>query len=393
MSIADFALPYVRAISPYQPGKPVTELAREMNIPLERIVKLASNENPLGTSPRVQAAVAAALSGVARYPDQYELIDKLATRSGVAAGQVVLGNGSNDVLEMVARVFLAPGRSAVFSQYAFAVYPLATQASGAESIQVPALDYGHDLAEMLAAIRPDTRVVWIANPNNPTGNFLPYADIRAFLENVPADVLVVLDEAYNDYLPPAARVDMAAWIAEFPNLVVCRTLSKIYGLAGLRIGYALAAPAVVDLLNRVRQPFNVNNLALVAALAAPAVVDLLNRVRQPFNVNNLALVAAMAALDDEDFLQASYELNRTGMADIVNALGRLGLQHIPSGGNFVAFRVRDAAVVNQKLLAEGVIVRPIAGYGLPDWLRVTIGTAQENARFIEALERVLAGAQ
>lgn len=223
MSIADFALPYVRAISPYQPGKPVTELAREMNIPLERIVKLASNENPLGTSPRVQAAVAAALSGVARYPDQYELIDKLATRSGVAAGQVVLGNGSNDVLEMVARVFLAPGRSAVFSQYAFAVYPLATQASGAESIQVPALDYGHDLAEMLAAIRPDTRVVWIANPNNPTGNFLPYADIRAFLENVPADVLVVLDEAYNDYLPPAARVDMAAWIAEFPNLVVCRT--------------------------------------------------------------------------------------------------------------------------------------------------------------------------
>ncbi len=231
---------------------------------------------------------------------------------------------------------------------------------------MPALDYGHDLAEMLAAIRPDTRVVWIANPNNPTGNFLPYADIRAFLENVPADVLVVLDEAYNDYLPPAARVDMAAWIAEFPNLVVCRTLSKIYGLAGLRIGYALAAPAVVDLLNR---------------------------VRQPFNVNNLALVAAMAALDDEDFLQASYELNRTGMADIVNALGRLGLQHIPSGGNFVAFRVRDAAVVNQKLLAEGVIVRPIAGYGLPDWLRVTIGTAQENARFIEALERVLAGAQ
>ena len=366
MSIADFALPYVRAISPYQPGKPVTELAREMNIPLERIVKLASNENPLGTSPRVQAAVAAALSGVARYPDQYELIDKLATRSGVAAGQVVLGNGSNDVLEMVARVFLAPGRSAVFSQYAFAVYPLATQASGAESIQVPALDYGHDLAEMLAAIRPDTRVVWIANPNNPTGNFLPYADIRAFLENVPADVLVVLDEAYNDYLPPAARVDMAAWIAEFPNLVVCRTLSKIYGLAGLRIGYALAAPAVVDLLNR---------------------------VRQPFNVNNLALVAAMAALDDGEFLQASYELNRTGMADIVNALGRLGLQYIPSGGNFVAFRVRDAAVVNQKLLAEGVIVRPIAGYGLPDWLRVTIGTAQENARFIEALERVLAGAQ
>ncbi|MFV0371746.1 MAG: histidinol-phosphate transaminase [Azonexus sp.] len=361
-AIADFALPYVRAISPYQPGKPITELAREMNIPVERIVKLASNENPLGASPRALAAMAQALAGVARYPDQFELIEKLAQRAGLAASQVVLGNGSNDVLEMAARVFLAPGRSAVFSQYAFAVYPLAIQASGAEAIQVPALDYGHDLAEMLAAIRPDTRVVWIANPNNPTGNFLPYADVRAFLENVPPEVLVVLDEAYNEYLPPAARVDMAGWIAEFPNLVVCRTLSKIYGLAGLRIGYAMASSAVADLLNRVRQPFNVNNLALAAALAA---------------------------LDDTEFLQASYELNRAGMTDIVNALGRLGLQYIPSGGNFVAFRVGDAARVNQKLLEQGVIVRPIAGYGLPEWLRVTIGTAAENARFIEALGRAL----
>ncbi|WP_415035218.1 histidinol-phosphate transaminase [Azonexus sp.] len=362
MSLSAQALPYVRAISPYQPGKPITELAREMGLPVERIVKLASNENPLGMSPSAQAAVAKALSGVARYPDQFELIEKLAAHTGLTRQQIVLGNGSNDVLEMLARVFLAPGRSAVFSQYAFAVYPLATQASGAEGIMVRALDYGHDLAEMLAAIRPDTRLVWIANPNNPTGNFLPYDEVRAFLENVPPDVVVVLDEAYNEYLPPAARIDTAAWIAQFPQLVVCRSFSKIYGLAGLRLGYAMASPEVADLLNR---------------------------VRQPFNVNNLALVAAQAALDDTPFLQASYELNQAGLAMLVNALSRMGLSHIPSGGNFLTFRVGDAARVNQLLLAEGVIVRPLAAYGLHQHLRVSIGTLEENARFIAALEKVL----
>jgi len=362
MSLVDQALPYVRAISAYQPGKPITELAREMGIPVDSIVKLASNENPLGMSPKAKLAVLAAIDGVERYPDQFDLIKAVAAKAGVAPGQVVLGNGSNDVLDLAARVFLAPGRSAIFAQHAFAVYPLATLSIGAELIAVPAKNYGHDLAAMRAAIRPDTRLIWIANPNNPTGNFLPYPEVRAFLETVPQDVVVVLDEAYNEYLPLADRVDTASWIVDFPNLVVCRTMSKIYGLAGLRIGYALASADVADLMNRVRQPFNVNNLALAGALAA---------------------------LDDDEFLQASYELNRRGMAQIVAGLEKLGLEYITPHGNFVTFKVGDAAAVNQKLLQQGVIVRPIGGYGLPEWLRVTIGSAPENARFLEALEKAL----
>jgi histidinol-phosphate aminotransferase len=362
MSLTEQALSYVRAISPYQPGKPITELAREMGIPVDSIVKLASNENPLGMSPKAKQAVEAALSGVERYPDQFELIAKVAERCGVSQEQVVLGNGSNDLLELVAGVFLAPGRSAVFAQHAFAVYPLATMAAGAELICVPAKDFGHDLAAMRAAIRPDTRVVWIANPTNPTGNFLPYAEVRAFMESVPADVVVVLDEAYNEYLPPELRVDTASWVADFPNLVVTRTFSKIYGLAGLRVGYAIASAAVADLMNR---------------------------VRQPFNVNNLALAGAIAALDDDAFLQASYELNAKGMAQIVAGLDKLGLSYIQPHGNFVTFKVGDAAAVNQKLLKQGVIVRPIGGYGMPEWLRVTIGTEGENSRFLTALEQAL----
>jgi histidinol-phosphate aminotransferase len=362
MSLAEHALSYVRAISPYQPGKPITELAREMGLPVERIVKLASNENPLGMSPKARKAVEAAIAGIERYPDQFELIARLAERCGVAPGQVVLGNGSNDVLDLIARVFLAAGRSAVFAQHAFAVYPLATLSTGAELIATPARHFGHDLTAMRAAIRPDTRIVWIANPNNPTGNFLPYREVRAFLEAVPRDVVVVLDEAYNEYLPPAERVDTAAWIADFPNLVITRTFSKIFGLAGLRVGYALASPEIADLMNR---------------------------VRQPFNVNNLAIAAASAALDDHLFVAESYELNRRGMEQLVAGLKRLGLEHIPSHGNFVTFRAGDGATVNQKLLRQGVIVRPIGGYGLPEWLRVTIGTESENARFLEALEKAL----
>ena len=362
MSLVEQALPYVRAISPYQPGKPITQLAREMGIPVENIVKLASNENPLGMSPNAKKAVEAAISGIERYPDQFDLIKAVATRTGVAHNQVVLGNGSNDVLDLIARVFLAPGRSAVFAEHAFAVYPLATLSTGADPISTPARNYGHDLAAMLAAIRPDTRIVWIANPNNPTGTFLPYPEVRAFLEAVPTDVVVVLDEAYNEYLPLAERVDTANWIPEFPNLVVCRTFSKIFGLAGLRVGYALASADVADLMNR---------------------------VRQPFNVNNLAIAAAVAALDDHRFVAESYELNRRGMEQLTVGLKRLGLEHIPSHGNFVTFKAGDGAAVNQKLLQQGVIVRPIAGYGLPAWLRVTIGTESDNARFLEALEKAL----
>jgi histidinol-phosphate aminotransferase len=362
MSISDQALPYIRGISPYVPGKPITELAREMGLPVESIVKLASNENPLGMSPRARAAVVAALDGLERYPDQFALIAALAERLGVGPEQIVLGNGSNDVLDLAAWVFLAPGRSAVFSQHAFAVYPLATLSAGGTCILVPARHYGHDLAAMRAAIRPDTRMVWIANPNNPTGNFLPCPDIKAFMHAVPSNVVVVLDEAYNEYLPPAERADTISWLNEFPNLIVTRTFSKIYGLAGLRIGFAVAAAEVADLMNR---------------------------VRQPFNVNNLALAAACAALDDHLFVAESYALNRRGMEQIVAGLKRLGLEHIPSHGNFVTFAVSDGATINQKLLKQGVIVRPIGGYGLPNHLRVTIGRESENARFLAALEHAL----
>ncbi|MDQ5905152.1 MAG: histidinol-phosphate aminotransferase [Pseudomonadota bacterium] len=362
MSLSDQALSYVRAISPYLPGKPITELAREMGIPVEKIVKLASNENPLGMSPKAKAALEKAAGTLERYPDDFDLKKALADHTGLGMERVVLGNGSNDVLDLIARVFLAPGRSAVFAQHAFAVYPLATLATGAELIIVPAKDFGHDLDAMRAAIRPDTRIVWVANPNNPTGTFLPYPQLKVFLQSVPEDVVVVLDEAYNEYLLPADRVDTVGWLAEFPNLVITRTFSKIYGLAGLRIGYALASAEIAGLMNR---------------------------VRQPFNCNNLALAAAVAALDDHAFVARSYELNRNGMEMIIAGLKRLGLSHIPAHGNFVTFKVADAAGVNQRLLKQGVIVRPIGGYGMPDWLRVTIGTEPENARFLEALEKAL----
>ena len=362
MALCDYALPNVRAISPYQAGKPITQLAREMGIPVERIVKLASNENPLGMSPKAKAAMEKAIASLERYPDDFELKSALARHTGLSVDHIVLGNGSNDVLDLIARVFLAPGRSTVFSHHVFAVYPLASLSAGAELIAVPAKDFGHDLDAMRGAVRPDTRLIWIANPNNPTGTFLPYPQLKAFLQALPADVVVVLDEAYNEYIPPAERVDTTVWLREFPNLVITRTFSKIYGLAGLRIGYALASDEIADLMNR---------------------------VRQPFNCNNLALAAATAALDDHEFLARSYALNRAGMEQIVNGLKRFGLTHIPSHGNFVTFRVGDAAAANRKLLEQGVIVRPIGGYGMPEWLRVTIGTETENLRFLEAMEKAI----
>jgi histidinol-phosphate aminotransferase len=279
--------------------------------------------------------------------------------------QIVLGNGSNDILELAGRAFLAPGRSAVFSAHAFAVYPLATMAAGAECIVAPATkDFGHDLVAMKAAIRPDTRVVWLANPNNPTGTFLPYGDIEDFIASISPEILVVLDEAYNEYLPLKDRFDTLAWVKRFPNVLITRTFSKIYGLAGLRIGYGVGSQAVVDLLNR---------------------------VRQPFNVNNLALAAATAALGDQEFLTESYELNQRGMAQILAGLKKLGLESLPSYGNFITFRIakgaEGAAGVNRRLLKQGVIIRPLAGYNMPEYLRVTIGREHENARFLEALEK------
>ena len=362
MSLLDHALSNIKKIAPYQPGKPITEVARELGLPVDSIIKLASNENPLGMSPKAMAAVAEAIEGLARYPDDFELKAALANHTGVDSNQIVLGNGSNDVLELIAQVFLAPGRSAVFSAHAFAVYPLATMGVGGECIAAPAKDFAHDLNVMRAAIRGDTRIVWIANPNNPTGTFLPYDELRAFITRLPKDVIVVLDEAYNEYLSPALRVNTTTWLADFDNLVITRTFSKIYGMAGLRMGFALCSPAVADLMNR---------------------------VRQPFNCNNLALAGAIAALEDAEFIEQSYQLNAAGMQQIVTGLDALGLKHLPSHANFVTFHVTDAAGVNQRLLKQGVIIRPLAGYAMHDWLRVTIGTEAENARFLEALDAAL----
>lgn len=364
MRLCDLAPAHIRAISPYQPGKPISELAREMGLAEESIVKLASNENPLGVGEKTRAAMYAALADIARYPDGngFELKDALRRRYGVELNQIVLGNGSNDILEMVAGALLGPEREAVFAQHAFAVYPLATQAAGARGIEVPAKNFGHDLDAMLAAITPATRVVFIANPNNPTGTFVPGHALEAFLARVPEHVLVVLDEAYTEYLAPDQRYDAVAWIARFPNLLVSRTFSKAYGLAGLRVGYGLGSPEVIDLLNR---------------------------VRQPFNVCSVGLAAAAAALFDDEFLQRSYELNRDGMKQLTDGFQRLGLDWIPSAGNFVTFKVGDGADVNLRLLRQGVIVRPIAAYGMPEWLRVSIGLESENARFLEALPDAL----
>ncbi len=359
------AQPGVQQLSPYVPGKPVDELARELDLDPASIVKLASNENPLGPSPKALEAIRQALPELTRYPDGngFELKSRLAARCGVQINQVTLGNGSNDILDLVARAYLAPGLNAVFSQYAFAVYPISTQAVGAQGKVVPAKDYGHDLEAMLAAIDENTRVVFIANPNNPTGTWFGPDALERFLARVPQSVLVVLDEAYIEFAEGDELPDGLKYLARYDNLLVSRTFSKAYGLAALRVGYALSSAQIADVLNR---------------------------VRQPFNVNSLALSAACAALDDADYLAQSRQLNDAGMAQLEAGLRELGLSWIPSKGNFIAVGFgRDTAAINQEMLRAGVIVRPVAGYGMPNFLRISIGLPAENARFLEALAKVL----
>jgi histidinol-phosphate aminotransferase len=363
MDYTQLAPAYIRAIAPYQPGKPISELERELGI--TGIVKLASNENPLGASPAAVAAARAALDEIGLYPDGngFALKDALVRHYGVTHDRVVLGNGSNDLLELAARAFLAVGDKAVYAAHAFAVYALATQAVGATGITVAAKDFGHDLDAMrAAAVEQGAKMVFIANPNNPTGTFLPGDELRDFLRKLPANILVVLDEAYNEYLPEECRYDSVSWLQEFPNLIVSRTFSKAYGLASLRVGYALAHPQVADMLNR---------------------------VRQPFNVNSMAQAAAVAALQDADFVRKTFELNRRGMAQITEGLEKLGLEYIPSFGNFVAFRIGGATARYRRLLELGVIVRPIANYDMPDWLRVSIGLETENGKFLSALKQTI----
>lgn len=369
-SFCDLATPGVQGLRPYEPGKPLSQLEREYGV--RDAIKLASNENPLGPSPAALEAMRGALGEIARYPDGngFDLKRALAHRYDVDNAGITLGNGSNDVLEIIARAFLQPGLEAVFSQHAFAVYPIVTQAVGAAARVVPAHDgsrgprYGHDLEAMLAAVTDQTRMIFIANPNNPTGTWLKRDELDAFLQRVPRQVVVVLDEAYVEYVDEPDYPDSIPWLAQFPNLILTRTFSKAFGLAGLRVGFALSHPEIADVLNR---------------------------VRQPFNVNTLALIAATAALTDRAHLEASLKLNRAGMAQWAEILAELDLEAIPSVGNFLCVDVgRPAAAVYEALLREGVIVRPVANYGLPNHLRITLGLAQENRRAGAALRKVLA---
>lgn len=364
VSFTELATPGVRNLRPYVPGKPIAELEREYGV--RDVIKLASNENPLGPSPRALKAVQQSLSQLARYPDGagFDLRVALAQRHGVTPDQVTLGNGSNDLLELITRAFVTPQHEVVFSAHAFAVYPIVTQAVGAAARVTAVHNWGHDLNAMQALINERSRVVFIANPNNPTGTWLAGPALEVFLQTVPSSVLVVVDEAYFEYARDAAAdyPDASLWLARFPNLIVTRTFSKAYGLAGLRAGYALSQPEVAGMLDRVRQPFNVNSLAQAAALAA---------------------------LEDREHLARSLACNRDGMLQLTSAFTALGLAYIPSAGNFVCVDVAcDAAAVYEALLYEGVIVRPVANYGMPRHLRVTVGLPEENARFIAALKKV-----
>lgn len=353
----------IKAMQPYQPGKPIEELERELGI--SNIIKLASNENPLGPAESVLEAVTAAAKELTRYPDGngFTLKSALAAHYAIEANQITLGNGSNDVLELIARTVVSPADEVIFSQYAFAVYSLVTQAIGARAIIAPAKDYGHDLDAMSVRVTDNTRLIFIANPNNPTGSCLEQADIKAFLERIPDSVVVVLDEAYVEYNQP--DTNSIDWLAEHPNLVITRTFSKAYGLASLRVGYSLSHPDMADMLNR---------------------------IRQPFNVNSLALAAAKAALADQDYIARSQISNRVGMQQLITGLAELGLNVIPSSANFVTVDVKTAGQkVFQQLLQQGVITRPVDNYGLPQHLRISIGTEQENQRCLEALATIVTG--
>ncbi|WP_178863839.1 histidinol-phosphate transaminase [Thiomicrorhabdus cannonii] len=360
----DQVQPQILGIHPYVPGKPVSELQRELG--LTRISKLASNENPLGTSPKVLAAVQAELSEMARYPDgaAFEAKAALARFLQVKTSQIALGNGSNELLELVARVFAGPGDEVVYSQYGFAVYPISAQVVGAKGVEVKAKGWAHDLAAMLAAVTDKTKIIYIANPNNPTGTVFGKAEWEAFISQVPKQVVVVLDEAYLEYCDDADYPNGLDYIERYPNLLISRTFSKAYGLAALRVGYMVGCEEIIQYINQ---------------------------LRAPFNINYYAQVAVVQALQDQDFVAQSVAENKRGMQQICSALSSLEIEMIPSSGNFVCAHFGGkTAEVNRLLLQKGVIVRPLGGYGMTETLRISIGTAEENQHFIEALTAVLA---
>lgn len=363
------ASPYVRTLAPYVPGKPLEELEREYGI--RDSIKLASNENPLGPGPLARAAMTKAAAEIGLYPDGngFTLKQALARKHGCTLEHITLGNGSNDVLVMLAEAFLTADSEAVYSQYAFAVYPIVVQAAGATArigAALPeshAMALGHDLEALRALVNDRTRLVFVANPNNPTGTWVEADALRRFIASVPTTALVVVDEAYIEYVEDDSFADASRWLNEFPHLVVTRTFSKAYGLAGLRVGYALSQPSVAGLMNR---------------------------VRQAFNVNSIALAAACAALEDKEHLARSVATNRAGLAQLEQGLDRLCVRRYPSRGNFVLIDCkRPAGPVYEAMLRQGVIVRPVGAYQLPNHLRLTIGTREQNERMLAALEHAL----
>lgn len=358
----------VKGLQPYRPGKPIDAVARELGLNEVDIVKLASNENPNGPGELVKKALAECVEDLSLYPDGsgYALKEALSKHLGVDSERVTLGNGSSDILDFIIRVLISDGNEVVVSQHAFAIYGLLTVIAGGKLVEVPAKNFGHDLEAMAAAITDQTRIVFVTNPNNPTGTWNTADELEAFLLKVPESVVVLLDEAYFEYVDKPEYPNGMALLDRFPNLVVTRTFSKVYGLASLRIGYGVSSPELADLMNR---------------------------VRPPFNTNSFAQAAAIAALSDEQYLADSVAMNKQGIEQLEHAFREMNLSFIPSVGNFIAFKVPDSAddmAVYDGLLKHGVIVRPIANYGMPGYLRVSIGTRSDNLAFLDALEKVLA---
>lgn len=361
--LISLAVPGVRQLKPYEPGKPVEEIERDYGV--SEAIKLASNENPLGAGRMAREAIRASEGSLGRYPDGngFALKRALARRFGVGTEQITLGNGSNDILELVTRAFVTCEHEVIFSEYAFAVYPIVTQAVDARAVVTPARNWGHDLKAMSRAVSDRTRLIFIANPNNPTGTWQDASRLREFMDAVPQHALVVVDEAYFEYVEHPDYPNCISWLSDYPNLVVTRTFSKIHGLAGLRVGYGVSHPDVADLLNR---------------------------VRQPFNVNSMALAGAEAALHDTEHVAKSRALNSSGLQQLQASFDGLGLDYIPSVANFVCVDVqRSGSEVFEALLWEGVIVRPVENYGMPNHVRVTVGLEEENARFVKALTKFI----
>lgn len=364
MTLSALLNPALKNLPVYQPGRPIEEVARELGLPAADITKLASNENPLGPSPAALAAMKAVLQNLHLYPDgnAYDLKQTLAAKLGLSPGHIILGNGSNEIIEFVGHAFMRPGAEVVVSEYCFAIYPIVAHLFGARLLTVPARDYGHDLPAMLRACTPATRVLFVANPNNPTGTLAPRADVVQLTAETPDHVLLVMDEAYVDFL--SHPVDLLPLVREGarPNLLLMRTFSKIFGLAGLRLGFGIGHPD------------------LVAAL---------EKIRQPFNINSIAQAGAVAALDDREHLERTRLNNDQGLDFLQKSFAGLGLPFVPSHANFVLVRVGDGDRVFRGLQQLGIITRPMAGYRLPEWIRVTVGTPEQNARCVAALRKVL----